>query len=174
MKNLILFFCFIFLIASPATAQETCTRHTEPAGKFSYCPPAGWVSKDSDRKYNTFLAPAAENSFRSNLNFTDEATTISNSEFAAAGIKLILSGTMSEDLKAVKVVGWTDFVSTSNIKGSRVVYESFYKGHQVRTIQYILDLPGKKLTFTGTAADASKDATDKIFDAVAKTIKIEP
>jgi hypothetical protein len=146
----------------------------EAAGKFSYCPPEGWAAKDPPTgTYKLFSTlPAATT--RGNLNFKDEATTFSNVEYMAAALKLMLADNPGKGAEATKLVGWTDFVTTSNLRGSRLVYETLRQGTPIRTIQYVLDLPGKKLILTGTALEASKDTTDKIFDTVAKTVKLNP
>jgi hypothetical protein len=175
MKHLIIFSIILLLFTLPAAAQTTCTRHTEPAGRFSYCPPAGWAPKDSASggPYKTFTTPQGT-TITANFNVKDEATTISNAEYMALALKLLLSGNEARGVDARKIIGWTDFTTDTNIKGSRMVYEMLYKGMQMRTVQYVLDLPGKKLLLTGTTLEQNKDTTDKIFDALAKTIKLTP
>ena len=86
-----------------------------------------------------------------------------------ASLRILLNGNEVRGEDVRKIIGWTEFKTASNISGSRMVYEFVYKGISMRTIQIVLDLPGKKLLITGTAQVADKATTDKIFDAVAVT-----
>lgn len=174
MKNVILFTGLIVLFAASAFAQAPCTRHVETAGKFSYCPPAGWIAKDPSNGTYKIYATLPGATPLANLNLKDEVTSISNSEYMAAALKLMLADNPAKGAEATKLIGWTDFATTSNVRGSRLVYETHYKGNQLRTIQYVFDAPGRKLILTGTALEGSKDITDKIFDTVAKTFRLNP
>lgn len=171
MKIITLVALLILLSALSTFAQTNCTRHIEPAGRFSYCPPEGWTSEVSPSSpYKTFFAPQDG----TNINVKEERTTVSNSEYMAAALKLLLADNESLGPEATKVIGWTDFTTTSNIRGSRMVYEKSYKGIQLRIIQFVFDLPGKKLLFTATGREASKSLNDKIFDDVARSLKLSP
>jgi hypothetical protein len=176
MKNIVIAVTFVVLFAaSSVLAQTACTRHYEPAGRFSYCPPSDWVAKTSSSggPYKTFTTQPGSQLI-ANMNVKEEKTRVSNSEYMAAALKLMLAGNSAKGSEAVKVVGWTDFVTTSNIRGSKVIYESFYQGIQLRIVQYVLDLPGKKLLFTGTSRESDKDVTEWLFDAAAMSLKMNP
>lgn len=176
MKNIIISVAFVFIFAaSSALAQTACTRHNEPAGKFSYCPPSGWVAKTSTSggPYKTFTTQPGSKLI-ANMNVKEEKSTVSNSVYMAAALKLMLAGNSAKVSEAVKVVGWTDFVTTSNIRGSKMIYETSYQGIQLRTVQYVLDLPGKKLLFTGTSRESDKDVTESLFEAAVKSLKRNP
>ena len=86
-----------------------------------------------------------------------------------AALRILLDGNEGRGDEVRKIIGWTEFKTASGLSGSRMVYEFVYKGISIRTIQIILDLPGKKLLITGTARVADKATTDQIFDAVATT-----
>lgn len=175
MKNILISIAFVVLFATSALAQTTCTRHNEPTGRFSYCPPAGWVAKDSASggPYKTFTTPPGSKML-ANMNVKEEVTTASNNEYMAAALKIMLAGNPDKGAEATKVVGWTDFTTTSNIRGSKMIYETFYKGMQLRTVQYVFDLPGKKLLLTGTSLESDKDVTEWLFEAAAKSLKKNP
>lgn len=172
MKKIIAVSSFVLFFAITGLAQTPCKRHTEAAGRFSFCPPEEWTSKDSTSgsPYKVWLTPEIS-AIRANMNVKDEATTMSHSEYMAAALKFLLADNASRGEEATKVIGWTEFATSSNLRGSRMVYERLYKGLHMRTIQYIFDLPGKKLLFTGTALASSKETTDPIFDAAVKTLK---
>ncbi len=174
MKKMITILGFLFLLNLPLFAQEPCKRHIETAGKFSYCPPAGGVTQDSSGKFNELLGKPPEAAFIWHLNFGDEVTTISNSEFLAAGIKLIFSGEVDKNVKDTKLIYWKDFTTSTNIGGSKLIFESVLvkNGSSLITIQYVFDLPGRKLVMTATTTAANKESADKLFDAVAKSIQI--
>lgn len=156
----------LFVFAS--FAQSPCTRHYERAGGFSYCPPAGWSPKDSPNSpYKTFVAP--RDSLLANFNVKTEASSLSHAEYMVASLRILLDGNEVRGEDVRKIIGWTEFKTASGISGSRMVYEFVYKGISIRTIQVVLDLPGKKLLITGTAQVTDKATTDKIFDAVAAT-----
>lgn len=170
----ILFCSVIFLIGSTlsALAQPPCSRHYEPEGRFSYCAPKGWVSKDPvSGKYKTFTTPLG-GTVIANFNVKDEVTALSNDAYMAAALRLLLDGNEARGTEARKVIGWTKFVTDSKIKGSRMIYEMTYKGMQMRMLQYVLDLPGRKLLITGTAIEKDKNFTDELFESVAKSVKI--
>ncbi|HEY6047367.1 MAG TPA: hypothetical protein VIU65_12235 [Pyrinomonadaceae bacterium] len=171
MKIIIPVALFILLSAFSTFAQTNCTRHVEPVGRFSFCPPEGWTAEVSPSSpYKTFFAPQDG----TNMNVKEERVTVSNSEYMAAALKLLLGDNESLGPEATKVVGWTDFTTTSNIHGSRMVYEKLYKGISLRIIQFVFDLPGRKLLLTGTGRESSKTLNDKIFDDVARSLKLTP
>ena len=171
MKTIFTAAAICLFIALSGYAQETCPRHTETAGRFSYCPPAGWVSKDpTSGTYKTFVTPDNA-TVRANLNMKDEVTSSTHNEYMAAALKILLADNPTKGADTRKVIGWTDFTTASNLRGSRMVYETEYKGLFLRTVQYIFDVPGKKLILTGTALESSKATTDPIFDGVAKTLR---
>lgn len=158
-----------------AFAQATCTRHVEAAGRFSYCPPAGWVVRDpaSGTPYKSFFTPDNA-TVRANFNVRDEATKMTNDEYMASALKYMLQDNEARGIEMRKVIGWTPFTTASKISGSRMVYETNYKGLNLRTVQFIFDFPGRKVLLTGTSLVMNKGTTDPIFDAVAKTLKLNP
>jgi len=165
----------MLLFAISAIAQSTCTRHVESAGRFSYCPPAGWAVKDSASggPYKSFFTPDGA-AVRANMNVKESATTLALNDFMASELMILLADNETAGGDTRKIIGWTQFTTDSNIKGSRVVYETTYKGVLLRMVQYVLDFPGKKLVITGTALMSNKDTIAKVFDAVAKTVKLIP
>ncbi len=172
MRKILISVAIVLFAAGSGLAQGTCARHTEAAGGFSYCPPAGWISKDSSSGgYKTFLTPTGS-AAPANMNVKEEASSLSHNDYVAAALKLILEGNPDKGAEMMKIVGWSDFTTASNWRGSRLIYERLYKGTPLRTVQYVFDAPGKKLIFTGTAREADKEATDTLFDAAMKTLRL--
>jgi hypothetical protein len=89
-----------------------------------------------------------------------------------AALKFILAENPQKGSEARKLIGWTDFSVGTSLKGSKLIYETFYQGRLYRTVQYIFDRPGKKLIITGTSNEADKAATDVVFDNMVKTLKV--
>jgi hypothetical protein len=173
MQKIILIAAFTLLFSAVVSAQGNCGRHNEAAGGFSYCPPGGWVARDSpsEAPYKSFFAPNTSG-LNANLNMKTEASAMNHDAYVAASVQYLMSGNEERGSEARKLIGWTKFATATNLSGSRMVYETSYKGAGIRVIQYIIDLPGKKLVFTGTSLVSSKNTTDKIFDEVAKSISL--
>jgi len=173
MTKIPIFIAIVFLFAAAGLAQGTCTRHTEPSGKFSYCPPAGWEPRDpKSGTFKIFVTPTGA-TFRANMNVKTETTDASHDRYMMAALQLLMKDNETKGDGATKMVGWTEFLTDSRLRGSRVIYELLYQGVMLRTVQYIFDMPGGKLILTGTGMLANKDATDKIFDGIAKSMRLE-
>src|SRR5215213_2709656 len=51
----------ILAFSQACTAQETCERHAEPEGGFSFCPPEGWtIAEDSRLKFKAVYGPRSD------------------------------------------------------------------------------------------------------------------
>ena len=173
MKKTLIFAAFILYVSGPALAQGTCSRHVEASGGFSYCPPPGWVAKDSvsGGPYKTFSAPPGSG-IAANMNVKEEATTSSHNDYLAAALKLLLADNQLTGTASRKIVGWTNFETASKTRGSRLIYEVTHTGRLLRSTQYVFDLPGKKLIITGTSLDADKEAALRIFDEVMTSLRL--
>ena len=173
MRKLLLAVAVILYVAAVGLAQNPCTRHVEASGGFSYCSPPGWVAKDSvsGGPYKTFSAPPGS-ALIGNMNVKEEATTTSHNDYLAAALKLLLADNPATGPASRKVVGWANFETASKMRGSRLQVEVTHQGRLLRSTQYIFDLPGKKLIFTGTSLDADRDAALKIFDEVITSLRL--
>jgi len=171
MKKLFTVLVVLVLSAIVSVAQTTCARHTEPLGRFSYCPPADWTLREPrSGPYKSFFAPDG-GAVRGNFNLKTETVVISHEAYMVAALRILLRDNEEKGDGATKLITWTEFNTDSKLTGSRLVYETLYDGTLLRTIQYILDLPGKKLILTGTSLARDKETTDKIFAGVAQSIR---
>jgi hypothetical protein len=71
MKKTLLVILVAVLFPLAAVAQETCQRHAEPKGGFSFCPPEGWAIKEDPKlEYKILIGPPSDD-FAPNLIVTE-------------------------------------------------------------------------------------------------------
>lgn len=159
-------------VAAITQAQTNCVRHEEPTGGFTYCPPSGWVPKDPARgPYKTFSAPSTTAIRGANFNVKEDPSTQLHKQYVDASVRTV-SDSGSTQANAKTLVSRTPFATVSKIRGTRLVFEWSLQGVAVRSVQYVFDLPGKKLIITGTARAGDANVTDPIFDGVASSLKL--
>ena len=172
LSRVVLFASLIFAAGSYTVAQ-TCTRHVESQGGFSICIPDGWVAKERQGETYKMLFGEASDGFAPNLNFKEGMSNLELSDFVAAGTKATLASKEKIGATSIEALGQSDFVTDAGVPGIRLVYLSEYKGHWVRTIQYIFAAsPSRKLIVTGTSLEKNKEVFDRVFDRSAKSFRI--
>jgi len=171
MKDAILSLTILLFITVSGYSQ-TCTRHVETSGRFSYCPPSGWISKPSSSggPYKKFVSPESLAPV-GNINIKDEVTSLSHNDYIANAVKLLLKDNKAKADGAIKIVEWTDFVTDSKIRGSRLVYETSLEGIKVRIFQFVLDLRGRKLIVTGGTAQEYQAEAEPLITATVKSLR---
>src|SRR5436190_2192033 len=159
--------------ALSALAQETCTRHMEAAGGFSYCLPAGWtVQEYPGQKFKVVTGPTSE-VFTANINVQANNNTAELRSYADAGIKAYLANGGSLGKNNLSLAGRSEFITDSGEKADKAVFRVEHKGMMVLVLQYVVDTGKGKLHFTGTTLESEKGVNEKLFDAAMKTFKIE-
>lgn len=172
LSRFILFASLLFAGALSALAQP-CTRHTEAQGGFSICIPDGWAAKAQQGEGFQMLYGQPADGFTPNLNFKEEMSNLELSDYVAAGVKNILASKEKIGATSIDVQGQSDFLTDAGLRGSRVVFLSEYKGHWVRTIQYLFaSSPGRKLIVTGTGLEKNKEVFDHVFDRAVKSFRV--
>ena len=172
LSRLVLFAVLVFAGAAYTSAQP-CTRHVEAQGGFSICLPDGWLVKQQEGETYKMLFGQPSDGFAPNLNFKEEMSNLELSAYVAAGVKNILASKEQLGATSLDVLGQSDFVTDKGVRGIRVVLLSEYKGHWVRTIQYLFPAsPGRKLIVTGTSLEKNKEVFDRVFDRTLKSIQI--
>ncbi len=160
--------------ALPAASQLPCRRNLESG--FSYCPPEGWTLKQSlEDKFKTFLGPAS-NTLTPSINARDEDNEVALPEHVAAIIKYVLASPEKAGATAITVLKQSDFVTTSGLRGIKVVFhfENNVKGLTVRTYQYYFSGRGhQKLVLTCAALEADRNSMEPIFDRALKTFQLD-
>jgi hypothetical protein len=164
----------IAICCSHRLVAQSCTRHVEAQGGFSICIPDGWTAQTRDNeKYHMLFAPATEN-FAPNINFKDQQTTATLSDYVAASVQLILLSKEKLGADSVERLGQSDFATDSGMQGIRTVFQTVYKGFLVRTIQYFFDYGhGRKLIVTATGLDKNREMFDRVFDRAARSFRVE-
>lgn len=166
----------VFSLNCPAQehSRETCERHLEPEGGFSFCVPEGWTIQEREgNKYKMVFAPRATN-FTPNINVKDETSTYQLDDYVTASIQTILNNREKIGATSIKPVGQTAFITNSRLRGIRVAFLTEYRGLMVRTLQYYFDVGNNhKILVTGTALEETKDTYDRVFDSVLKTFQLD-
>jgi hypothetical protein len=165
----------LFLLVGTSIGQQPCKRHVEPLGGFSVCPPEGWalVEPTEGQKYKKFFAPPV-NDFKANLNFRDETAAIGLTEYTDASISYILSHTKDMGTDSTSLVSKSDITTAAGLTGKKAVLISTYKGFNIRSAVYFFSgRTDLKILLTFTSLEADKERDDKMFDAVARTLKFE-
>ena len=163
----------LVLLAAGTGRAQTCTRHVETQGGFSICVPDGWSVREREGdRYKVLRGPASD-SFTPNINFKEEVSTLALREYAAAGIRKILASKESIGADSIEPLGQSGFITDDGRRGIRLVLQVGYKGHLVRTLQYLFDAGNnRKLIVTGTSIEKNKEVFDRVFDRAAKSFRI--
>lgn len=175
MKKLLLAAALLLAFTSVGAAQGTCLRYQEPGAGFSFCPPDGWTIQElTGEKYKVIFGSGAN--FRPNINIKEQTSQATLAEYAELAKKLIVSKENIEKLGATTLVvaGQSEFVTTSGLSGIKVTYQTEFKGHLIRSMQYYFELKsGRKIIVTFTELLADKETLDPIIDRSLKTFRME-
>ncbi len=155
------------LPASPVLAQGT--RLSEPAGGFSYLPPAGWhIRTFPGLKYKVcYTTPA--NGFAPNINTVDEVAPMALGPYMQISVSH-----MKLAYTSLHVVGQRPFVTASGLRGVRMATDGVVGDKHMHQVFYVF--PGSNnrkyvLTASALASDGSK--YDAATDASMKTFKLQ-
>jgi len=174
MKKALFALTLLLLFALNCLAQQDCQRHRETEGGFSICKPDGWTVEESrGDKFKVLFAPRAD-AFTSNINFKEGTSAAPLTDYVAAEIKILMSSIEQIGATSIKVVSQSDFTTSSNLHGIKVVFSTEYKGFQFRQLQYIFDIGGsRKLVVTGTGLEKDQQQLDPVFDRAAKSFQLD-
>jgi hypothetical protein len=164
----------VILACAAYTAAQPCTRHEEPDGGFSICIPEGWTVRETPTsKFKSLFAPKLDG-FSPNINFRQELTSKTLTDYVSAGVALVMATKEKIGLTSIEPLGQSDFKTDSGLKGIRVIFKSDYKGIMVRTTQYYFDAGNdRKLVITATALDQHKAVFDVVFERAAKSFQLQ-
>lgn len=151
---------------SPALAQG---RLSEPAGGFSYLPPAGWhIRTFPGLKYQVcYTTPAG--GFAPNINTVDEVAPLPLGPYVQLSVSQ-----MKRAYTSLHVLGQKPFVTASGVHGIRMATDGVVGGRHMHQVFYVF--PGtssRKYVLTASSLASDHGKYDAATDAAMKTFKLQ-
>jgi hypothetical protein len=175
MKKLLTAAAILLLVLVLAcAAQETCKRHAEPEGGFSYCPPEGWEAleypglkfKTMHGTYSADLTP--------NMNVVEASSPLPLKGFVSSAVEHYSANAKNLGAAYIKKLSQSEFTTLSGWRGFKVAFQSENRGLLVRTTQYYFGEKGDgKLVVTFTCLEKESNVLDRMFDHSTKTLRID-
>jgi hypothetical protein len=154
-------------VPTPTLEQES-GRYYEPAGGFSYIPPAGWeLVEASGTTYKVALGPLQDD-FTPNLVVVDEPFDGTLDEYVSASL-----ANMSDFFEGFQLISQDAFAPLEGPAGVRLVVENAQGGRRLRHSFYCFDAGARKFVLTGTQLSGSGASLEPTFDAAARTFRFE-
>ena len=155
------------LSAAPALASGT--RLVEPAGGFSYLPPAGWHTRTfPGLKYKIcYTTPA--NGFAPNINTVDEVAPMAMGPYMQLSISH-----MKLAYTSLHVLSQKPFVTASGLHGVRMMTDGVVGDKHMHQVFYIF--PGgnnRKYVLTASSLASDRGKYDAATDAAMKTFAVK-
>ena len=168
MKKLLFFVTCFFCLFAYAAYAEVGDRHIEQAGGFSLQAPKGWQFREfPGMKYQIAFGPA-KNQFSPNINVVDEAYQGPLKSYVDANVK-----TLEKMFVQFKLIKRGPFVTTSGLKGERVITTSLQQKSLLRqTFYFMPGVNGKQLVVTCSALAQGGESLDSLFEESLKTFEI--
>ena len=172
--RLTLLFIFALLAAAPAQTLVG-ERHYEPAGGFSFCPPAGWAKADAQgQKYKVHVLLAADGAVAGNILVKDEEFDGTLEDFVSRNMLMFTQLSEAGRLKGYKSLGKSSLNTSSGGKVIKAAVEQELGGRVLRQTFYSFDgPPGRKVYLTSTLPAAEAAKYEKAIDESAKTFRLE-
>lgn len=154
--------------APSPTPREQGERHYEPAGSFSYVPPAGWDLVDSAQLAYQVAAGPEQDGFTPNLVVVDEAFDGSLDDYVAASLT-----SMNQVFQGFRLIHRRPFKSDEGLAGTRLITENAQGGRTLRQAYYFFESGPTKFVLTCTQLAEAGDSLDTTCDASAQTFRLE-
>jgi hypothetical protein len=159
----------VFVVAG--LAQTPCERFA--AADFSICQPAGWTAaQNKDDQFKT-ISGIASGGLKANMVFNEEPHPLKLSEYVDATNKYTLEHGKDSGFSSVTLLSRTAIVTDTNETGFKTTLLEEFDGNKLCGFQYIFDTGKNKLLITFTTFDSERVASEKLFDATIKTLKID-
>ena len=150
---------------TPALAQG---RLSEPAGGFSYLPPAGWhIRTLPGLKYKISYAMPA-NGFAPNINVVDEVSAMPLDKY----LQLSMVG-MRKAYTKLRVLKQAPFVTASGVPGERLAVEGVVGDKHMHQIFYVFPANNRKIVVTASSLASDGGKYDAATDKSIKTFKLQ-
>lgn len=155
------------LPAAPVSAQGR--RLSEPAGGFSYLPPAGWhIRTFPGLKYKIcYTAPA--NGFAPNINTVDEVTPMAMGPYVQLSV-----AHMKLAYTSLHILSQKPFATASGVQGVRMMTDGLVGDKHVHQVFYVF--PGassRKYVLTASSLASDHGKYDAATDQAMKTFKLQ-
>lgn len=166
---------FIFALFAIAPAQTLVgERHYEPAGGFSFCPPAGWEKVSAQSQKYTVHILHADDGLVWNILVKDYDFDGTLEEFVSQNMLAFTRLNEAGKLKNYKSLGKSEFTTNEKSKVIKSAIEQELNGRMLRQTFYSFDGPsGRKVYLTCTVLAAEADKYEKALDESAKTFRVE-
>jgi len=168
--------CYLFFIAAFGFLTNAATnndstreegRYYEESGGYSIIPPESWqVFEMPGLKYKVFIESTIGNS-KANINFADEAFD-GDLNFYVDAVIMQLKNLLGEN---IEITERSDFVTLKNLKGIKLITNTFQFGIHARQILYCFPGNGKKLLAGCTVLAEAGESYDELFDKTMKTFE---
>ena len=157
--------------AAPASAQD-CRRAIESG--FSYCLPDGWTAKAGDQqKFKVYLAPPGE-TFTPNVNFNEVDDTRSLADWVALNVKTMTDDPKKMGATSFRVLGQSDFATTSGERGTRVAMDISTAQVSVRLYQYYFSGRAAKKYLASCIGLQTLQSLESTCDRMFRTFRLDP
>jgi hypothetical protein len=160
-------------LVSSYVAQETCKRHSEPKGGFSYCPPTGWSLEERPGiNFKVAMGPRSD-VFTPSLIAKELDVPASLNDVVSIMVKHYSDNPKAMGTEYVKVLNQSEFITSSKLQGIKLIFQSGKNGLDIRTTQYFFGTKGNtKLILAFTSLEKEGEVLDRIFDESMKTLQI--
>lgn len=174
MKRLLSAAVLVLALSLGGLAQGVCQRHAETLGGYSLCVPQGWTVEEKEgQKYKLIFAPRDE-TFTPNINVKEDTNALALADYVAASLKYVGDHYQEIGATSVKMLGQSNFRTTSGLTAIRVAFSTEFKGLTIRTLQYYFSgRNNRKLIVTCTFLEEKKVALDPVFDRALKSFQLD-
>jgi hypothetical protein len=164
---------FALLISAPAQTSVG-ERHYEPAGGFSFCPPAGWKQAEvQGQKYKVHFVATPEGLAPNIIASADElGGTLA--KFVDGNMLMLSEMSKAGRIKAFRMVARSELTTLAGSKALKAIVEQESGGMLVRQTFYAFEgTGGRKFSLTCTVPAADAEKYEKALDESAKTFRVE-
>ena len=154
-----------FIGCGSATREEG--RHYEKSGRYSIALLDSWEAVEMAGLRYKILMIIEDDGSGANINFVDDIFAGDLSVYVDATIDQ-LSTFFGQNMQ---ITERSDFVTLKNLKGEKLVTNSFQNNVRVRQLFYMFSGNRKTITITGTVLENAGETYDELFDRTVETFE---
>jgi hypothetical protein len=157
------------IFGGQAFAEESLLGAAYDGVVFQYHPPKDWSLRDVKGSKALVAFGHKADDFEPSLSVDEEAYSRTTQNYARENYEA-LKGL----LKKVEIISETEFVTTSGIKGTRLIAINEQEKRLVRQNIFVLEgEPGKVYVLTSTVLAQAGPKSDALFEASAKSFELK-